>query len=109
MRKHNLFKRLISAVICLALVLGYDLLGISQVTALIIAFLITAVWWIVCGIPLARSYRQKVYQSGGGNPVAATFRQLGRTFREVQKQKHKKEKPITECCINLIIADIKVY
>ena len=64
-------------VLCLALVLGYDLIGISQVTALIIAFVITALWWIGCSVPLARSYQQKAFQKTEGNPVAATFRQLG--------------------------------
>lgn len=75
-------------VLCLVLVLGYELLGISQVTALIIAFLITAIWWLACGVPLVRSYRQKAFQQPQGNPVAATFRQLGSTFREAKKQKH---------------------
>jgi len=75
-------------VLCLALVLGYDLIGISQVTALIIAFVITALWWIGCSVPLARSYQQKAFQKTEGNPVAATFRQLGKTFLEAKKQKH---------------------
>ena len=75
-------------ILCLALVLGYEMIGITQVTALIIAFLITAVWWLLCSVPLARSYRQKAFQATSGNPVAATFRQLGSTFREAKKQKH---------------------
>ena len=41
-------------VICLALVLGYELIGISQTTALIIAFIITAVWWIGGAVPLVK-------------------------------------------------------
>ena len=75
-------------VICLGLVLGYELIGISQVTALIISFVITALWWIGCSVPLARSYQQKAFQKTEGNPVAATFRQLGKTFLEAKKQKH---------------------
>ena len=75
-------------VVCLALVLGYDLLGISQVTALIIAFVVTAVWWIGCSMPIARSYKQSAFQKPQGNPIAATFRQLGKTFLEAKKQKH---------------------
>ena len=75
-------------VICLGLVLGYDLIGISQVTALIISFVITALWWIGCSAPLAKSYQQKAFQKVEGNPVAATFRQLGKTFLEAKKQKH---------------------
>ena len=75
-------------VLCLGLVLGYEFLGISQVTALIVAFVITAVWWIGCSMPLAKSYKQKAYQTSGANPIAATFRQLGKTFAEARKHKH---------------------
>ena len=75
-------------VVCLVLVLCYEMLGISQVTALIIAFIITAVWWIVCGIPISRSYKQSAFQPASGNPIAATFRQLGRSFKEARKHKH---------------------
>jgi len=74
--------------ICLGLVLGYELLGISQTTALIIAFIITAVWWVVCTLPLAKGYKQQAFQTTAGNPVTATFRQLGKTFKEAKKQKH---------------------
>ena len=75
-------------ILCLVVVLGYDFFGISQVTGLIIAFLITAVWWILCGLPLTKSYKQKAVNTIGGNPVAATFRQLASTFREAKKHKH---------------------
>ena len=75
-------------VLCLGLVLGYEFLGISQITALIVAFVITAVWWIGCSVPLAKSYKQKAYQTSGANPIAATFRQLGKTFAEARKHKH---------------------
>ena len=44
---------------CLALVLGADFIGISQGTAMVIAFLLTACWWIVCTLPLLKSYRQR--------------------------------------------------
>ena len=75
-------------ILCLVVVLGYEMFGISQVTGLIIAFIITAVWWILCGIPLTKSYKQQGQSVAGGNPVAATFRQLASTFREAKKHKH---------------------
>ncbi len=74
--------------LCLVLVLCYDMFGISQVTALIISFLITALWWVLCTLPLIRGYKQTAYQERSGNPVAQTFRQLGKTFREAKKHKH---------------------
>ena len=75
-------------IVCLVVVLGYEAIGISQITALIIAFLITAVWWVGCSLPLIKSYKHRAYNQSTGNPVAATFRQLGSTFREARKHKH---------------------
>lgn len=74
--------------VCLVLVLGSGLLGIGQSTAMIIAFLLTAAWWIVCTLPLLRNYRQTAYVEQGKHPIADTFRQLGRTFRDAKKEKH---------------------
>ena len=75
-------------VVCLVVVLCYEAIGISQVTALILSFLITAVWWLVCSLPLVKGYRQTAFRETRGNAVLETFRQLGRSFREVSKQKH---------------------
>ena len=44
-------------VLCLVLVLMYESFGSSQVTALIISFLITSIWWIGCTIPLLKRYK----------------------------------------------------
>ncbi len=74
--------------VCLVVVLGYELFGISQITALIVSFLITALWWLVCSLPLVKRYRQSAYQERVENPVLATFRQLGSSFAEAKKQKH---------------------
>ena len=75
-------------VICLVLVLGYEVIGIPQGTAMGIAFCLTAVWWILCTLPLLRRYRQTAFVETPRHPVAATFRQLGRTFKDVRKEKH---------------------
>lgn len=75
-------------VVCLVVVLGYEAFGISQITALIISFLITALWWLVCSLPLVKSYRHSAYRESAGNPVTETFRQLGRSFKQASKQKH---------------------
>ena len=75
-------------VVCLVLVLGSGVIGLSQGTAMVIAFLLTAVWWVVCTLPLLRNYRQTAYVEHGKHPIADTFRQLGRTFRDAKKEKH---------------------
>lgn len=75
-------------IVCLALVLGGGAIGLSQSTALVIAFLITAAWWIVVSMPLLKSYKQTAYVERAEHPVADTFRQLGKTFRSVSKEKN---------------------
>ena len=57
-------------------------------TAMVIAFLITAVWWVVCTLPMLKHYKQTAYVERQSNPVSATFRDLARTFRDIRKQKH---------------------
>ena len=74
-------------VICLGLVLCYDMVGISQTTALVIAFLITAVWWIVCSVPLLKNYRQTAYVERREHPIRDAFGELAKTL------KHAKENP----------------
>ena len=74
--------------VCLVAVLGSDIFGISQITALIISFVITALWWAVCSLPLVKRYRQTAFSNRVGNPVASTFRQLANSFKEAKKHKH---------------------
>ncbi len=73
---------------CLVLVLCADSFGLTTGTAMTIAFLLTAAWWLVCTLPLLKSYRQKTYVQTAGHPIRSTFARLGRTFREVRQQKH---------------------
>ena len=74
-------------VVCLALVLGYELIGISQTAALIIAFIITAVWWVGCSIPLVKHYRQTAFVERQVHPFRQAFGELGKTL------KHAKDNP----------------
>ena len=74
--------------VCLVLVLLHGSFGMSQVTALIISFLITAIWWIVCSVPLLKGYKQTAYHEKQGVAIAESFRQLGRTFKEAKQHKH---------------------
>ena len=75
-------------VICLALVLAGGSFGIDQTTAMILSFIITAVWWAVFTLPLMRRYEQKAYVERGEHPIADAFRQIGSTFRKAKEQKH---------------------
>ena len=75
-------------VLCLALVLFGENFGLSMGNAMIVAFLITAVWWIVFTLPLLKSYRQTAYVEKKGTALGDTFRQLFDTFKEARKEKH---------------------
>lgn len=74
--------------VCLVLALCYEMFGISQGTALVIGFAVTAVWWVLCSLPLAKHYKQTAYHPATGNPIAATFKQLFSTIKEARKHKH---------------------
>ena len=75
-------------VACLALVLLGGSFGIDATTAMILSFAITAIWWAVFTVPLARRYRQTAFTERGAHPVLETFRKIGRTFKEAKQQKH---------------------
>ena len=75
-------------VVCLLVVLNAEALGLSGSTAMVIAFAITAAWWALCTLPLLRSYQQRAYNSHSGNPLTASFRRLGKTFRQARQQRH---------------------
>ena len=75
-------------VLCLVLVLAGGSFGLSMGSAMVIAFLITAVWWAVFTVPLTKSYRQTAYMEKKGTALGDTFRQLFVTFKEAKKEKH---------------------
>ena len=75
-------------VLCLAVVLGNGVLGISMTAAMAIAFLLTAAWWAALTVPLLKKYKQTAYAEAKGNPITQAFSQLWKTFQEAKKHKH---------------------
>lgn len=75
-------------VACLGIVLGGGSLGMDMQTSMILAFIITALWWLFSSVPLLRTYRQRYFSEAGGHVVRNSFKRLGRTFAELVKQKH---------------------
>ena len=74
-------------VACLGVVLGAGGLGISMQTSMILALIITAMWWLLSSVPLLRSYQQKYFSETGTHVVRNSFKRLGHTFAELTKQK----------------------
>lgn len=72
----------------LVLVLFYEKIGISMKTAMGIAFLLVALWWLMLSIPLLKNYQQTHYQtSHTKNNLKDSFQRLGGIFSELKKNK----------------------
>ena len=48
-------------VVCIVLVLNPTMIGLNTMSAIAIAFIITAIWWFGLAMPLARNYKQIHY------------------------------------------------
>ncbi|HEX3028207.1 MAG TPA: MFS transporter [Clostridia bacterium] len=75
-------------ILSLAVVLGSDVLGITKLTGMAIAFLINAAWWFLVTLPLLKNYKQIYYASHKGNTIKHSFIRLYETFRDIKKDKN---------------------
>lgn len=73
--------------ICLALVLTYDSIGISMSTAMAISFIIIAAWWIISSLPLLKNYKQKAYVERQPHAIRKTFSRLWETIKGLKNDK----------------------
>ena len=74
-------------VACLVPVLFADSLGLSMPTAMMIAFCITAVWWVGMSLPLLKTYQQKHYVERRPGAMAASFTRLWNTLKNARHEK----------------------
>ena len=74
-------------VISLVIVLGADSIGITMPAAMMIAFIITAVWWSAMTVPLMKNYQQKYYIEKNEHAITESFKRLGKTFKNIKKEK----------------------
>ena len=75
-------------IVCLVLVLMHASFGLTQTTAMTIAFLIVSVWWVLCSLPLLKNYTQTAFQEPTTSPVKDAFRQLAATMKAAREEKH---------------------
>lgn len=73
--------------LCLTLVLGSDIIGLSINTAMIISFVVIAIWWIIFSIPLLRIYRQRYYAEDSRFGIQSTFHNLWNSLKEIAANK----------------------
>ena len=74
-------------VVCLGVVLGAGKIGISTELAMMISFVIVAVWWIGASIPLLKSYQQKHYVERQPKAVQNSFKRLDATLKNIRNEK----------------------
>jgi UMF1 family MFS transporter len=71
-------------VVGLALILTADMTGLGSQTATMIAFVITALWWLLTSIPLLRRYNQVYYVQDTKHPVKESLSRLFGTIRNIR-------------------------
>lgn len=74
-------------IISLIFVLMYDKIGMTLKRAMMIAFILNAVWWISSTLPLVKSYKQKYYIEPEAHPALDTFVRLKDTLMKAKEQK----------------------
>lgn len=72
----------------LGVVLGAGKLGLGMQASMVIAFSITAIWWLVSAVPLLRAYKQKYFVEASKHIIRNSFVRLGHTFKDIAKEKH---------------------
>jgi UMF1 family MFS transporter len=71
----------------LLLILGADAVGISAVTATMLAFAITGAWWFFVTLPLLKNYQQTHWVEATKTPVQDSFVRLGNVLTHIGKNK----------------------
>ena len=74
-------------VVCLVLVLFAGSFGLTTGTAMTIAFLITAAWWVGMSLPLLKSYRQIYFVERQPRAVRQSFFRLWNTLKNAKREK----------------------
>lgn len=77
---------------CIPFIIGILLVlqkpfGMDTTTATRISFIITAVWWLCCSIPLLRNVKQRHYLAAEHRSIGDVFRRLGATFAKIKQNK----------------------
>ncbi|MGI6535193.1 MAG: MFS transporter [Eggerthellaceae bacterium] len=74
-------------IVCLAIIFGGPSVGLATQTAMQIAFIVTAVWWVLFSIPLIHNVHQTHYKERTEHLMRDTFTGLGRTMKNIARNK----------------------
>lgn len=70
-------------VVCLLIVLNADKLGLSMQLAMLIAFVITAAWWVGFSIPMLRNVEQRSFKPYDPHAIRHAITGLAATVRNI--------------------------
>lgn len=74
-------------IICLGVVLGGPSFGLDVVLGMKIAFVITALWWMIFTVPLVKNVKQVHFRNHTGHMFSSTFSSLQSTIKDIGKNK----------------------
>lgn len=74
-------------ILCIALILMSEKIGLTSVTATKITFVITSLWWGLFTIPMWKNVRQVYGKKRDGNEVKQVFPSLIKTLKTIAKNK----------------------
>ena len=63
--------------------LSEDLMIFSPMTARIIGFTVTGVWWLLVTLPLLKQYKQIYYVESEKGEISAVFAEIGKTIKKI--------------------------
>lgn len=74
-------------IICLGVVLGGPSFGLDVALGMKIAFVITALWWMIFTVPLVKNVKQVHFRNHTGHMFSSTFSSLQSTIKDIGKNK----------------------
>ena len=74
-------------IVCLLIVLNAEALGLSMRVAMLIAFIITAVWWVAFTIPMLKNVEQKSYKPRQPHALRRAITGISSTLRAIWADK----------------------
>ena len=74
-------------IISLVLILTAEMTGIGTVNATVAAFILNALWWVVCSAPLIKYYKQSHFVENTQGVVKKAFSDILGTIKDINKNK----------------------
>lgn len=70
-------------IVCLLVVLNYEKLGMSFQTAMLVAFIITTIWWVTFTIPMLRNVEQRSFKPYERGAIGKAITGISGTLKNI--------------------------